>query len=192
MGERGTRKSDRYRWWISERSGFEFGFQPLTSPPNEYSRESGRPIYDNGVLIAPEEYDTPPPSTKSLGGEGEIGTGARANAESVTVPPGFSITVIYVNSSNSIAWNDQPVVQIAGNLVAQVMAVNPQIQPGTPAKYIALECVGSSVTLINGSGITFDFNKPRVVMESGSIATIFYNATDSTWHMTSFNPQGGF
>lgn len=194
MAERGVRKGDRFRWWISERSGFQFGFQPLTSVPNAYTRESGRPIRDNGIQIAPEEFDTPPPSTKSLGGEGEIGTGARANSTDVNdVPPESVSQVVYVNSSRTISWNNNPTVYIAGSNANQVMAVNPQITRGTHGLYIAIQGVGSSVTLVNGSGITFDFQGfPNVVLGSGAISTLIYNATDSTWHMTSFNPNGGF
>lgn len=199
MSERGVRKGDRFRWWLSDRSGFQFGFVPLTEYPNAYTREEGRPVNDKGLRVAPDEFDTPPPSTKPLGGEGEIGTGARANsnfavdANVYTVPPESIPVVIYVNSSQTIAWNRQPTVYIAGSNVAQVMAVNPQLTPGTQGLYIALQCVGSSVTLLNGSGIVFDFSKrPNIVMGSGAIATIFFNATDSLWHMTSFNSNGGF
>lgn len=193
MAERGVRKGDRFKWWVSERSGFQFGFVPLTSPPNAYTRESGRPVRDNGIQIAPDEFDTPPPSTKSLGGEGEIGTGARANSTDVNdVPPESVSQVIYVNSSRAISWNNNPTVYISGSNANQVMAVNPQITSGIHGLYIALQGVGSSVTLKNGSGITFDFQGiPNVVMGSGAIATLIYNATDSTWHMTSFNPNGG-
>src|SRR3990167_5347018 len=74
MSERSTRKGDRFRWWISDRSGLQFGFVPLTDYPNDYTRESGRPVRDNGIQVAPDEYDQPPLSKKPLGGEGEIGT----------------------------------------------------------------------------------------------------------------------
>ena len=197
MSERGIRKGDRFRWWLSDRSGFQFGFSPLTDLPNAYYREDGRPIRDNGIQVCPSEYDQPPPSTKPLGGEGEIGTGARDNSSPATdsnvylIPSESQIPVIYVNSSRSIAWGNYPVIYIAGSMANQVMNVNPQIQPGTDKLYLAFQCVGSSITLINGSGITVDFNQSRVVMNSGDIATLIYYQSDSTWHMTSVNNNGG-
>ncbi len=189
MAERGIRKGDRYKWWVSDRSGFQFGFQPLTSPPNAYSREDGRPVRDNGIQIAPDEFDQPPPSTKPLGGEGEIGTGARDNSSFATdanvylVPPESVIPTVQVNSSSSISWNNEPVVYIVGRLTNQVMSVNPQIQPAEDKKQIVLMGVGSSVTLKNGSGLAL--RTSQYVMGSGYLLNLIYTQTDSLWHETS-------
>jgi len=198
MAKTRSKDSERFRIYVSDRSGFEYGFQPVTSYPNAYTRESGKPVKDKNTVVAPSEFDSPPPSKKSLGGEGEIGSGARADSDPATpsnayvIPPESQKVIAYVNSSSSIAWNNKPTVYIAGSNAAQVMSVNPQIVPGTQGLYIALECVGSSVTLRNGSGITVDFNQSFIKMDSGGIATLLFNATDNTWHMTSFNPTGGF
>ena len=191
MSERSVRKGDRFRWWNSERSGFQFGFQPLTEAPNEYSRESGRPVNDKGIQVAPDEYDTPPPSTKSLGGEGEIGTGVRINSTDVNDTPVTQVQ--YLTNSTIISWNyDNVPIYIAGSLTAITLVNNP-LAIGPNGTYIALFCVGSSVTMNSGNGITFDFtNRPAIRMDSGGIVTLISNATDSTWHVTSFNPQGGF
>lgn len=193
MSERSVRKGDRFRWWNSERSGFQFGFEPLTSPPNAYSRESGRPVYDKGILVSPDEFDQPPPSNKPLGGEGEIGTGARENAQSVATPQSDLIPVQYLTSSSVISWNFNNVpVYITGSNSDITLGNNP-IPLGPNGTYISIQGVGSSVTINSGNGITFDFiNKPNIVIGSGGIATLISNATDSTWHVTSFNAQGGF
>jgi len=187
MSERGIRKGDRFRWWLSDRSGFQFGFLPLTSLPNAYSREDGRPVRDNGIQVSPDEYDQPPPSTKPLGGEGEIGTGARTgsdNPANVNVVPAESIIpTILVNSSTVISWNDQPRVQIAGNVVSQVMAVSPQIQSAPDKKTLVFLCVGSSITLNNGSGLVL--HTPQYRMTSGYLINMIYTQTDSLWHETS-------
>jgi len=196
--QRGVRKGDRFRWWISDRSGLEFGFVPLTDYPNAYTREAGRPVYDNGILVAPDEYDQPPPSQKPLGGEGEIGTGARANsnpavdADVYIVPPESLIGVQYLTASTKVGWTyDNVPTYITGSNQAVTLDANP-LNPGTHNLYISLQGVGSSVTINSGNGITIDFNKPSVTLGSGGVATLIYNATDSTWHITSFNPQGGF
>ena len=196
MSERSIRKGDRFRWWNSDRSGFQFGFQPLTSPPNAYYREDGRPVRDNGIMVSPDEYDQPPPSNKPLGGP-DIGTGARADssfandANVYTIPTQSIPQVTFVNSSNSIQWNRNPVVYIAGSNIAQIMVANPQIQPGTDKLYIALQGVGNPVTISHGSGVSIDFNKPSITLNSGDIATMIYTATDSLWHITSINNNGG-
>lgn len=191
MSERSTRKGDRFRWWNSDRSGFQFGFSPLTSPPNSYYREDGRPVRDNGVQVAPDEYDQPPPSTKPLGGP-DIGTGVRANAESTATPTSELIPVNYLISSTKIPWNQNNVpIYVVGSLTTVTLDANP-LSSGIQGLYISIQGVGSSVTINSGNGISIDFNKPSVQLDSGSIATLIYNATDSTWHITSFNPNGGF
>lgn len=197
MPKRGDGANQQFRWWISDRSGLQYGFQPVTSEPNAYSRESGKPVDDRGLKVAPTEYDTPPPSKKSLGGEGDISGDPRPNSDPATpsnayvVPPGSQSVVVYVNSSTPIAWNNQPAVFVAGSNATQTMAVNPQIVAGYQGLQIALECVGSSITLRHGSGISIDFNSSQVVMTSGAIAVLFFQSGDLAWHMTSFNPSGG-
>src|SRR3990167_824831 len=193
MSERSTRKGDRFRWWNSERSGFQFGFLPLTSPPNDYTRESGRPVTDGGVMVSPDEYDQPPPSTKPLGGEGEIGTGARNDSESTATPSDGLLPVYYLTSSSTIPWNqDNTPVYVTGSLTTVTLGNNP-LSAGIQGLYISIQGVGSGVTINSGNGITFDFiNRPSITLDSGGIATLIYNATDSTWHITSFNAQGGF
>lgn len=189
MSDRNTRKGDRFRWWLSDRSGFQFGFTPLTTYPNAYSRESGRPIKDNGIQICPSEYDQPPPSTKPLGGEGEIGTGARDNSSPSVdsnvylVPAESLIPVTYVNSSQSIAWNNEPVVFIAGSNAQQIMASNPQMQSAENNKQICFMCVGSSITLNNGNGLAL--HTPSYVMQSGSLLNLLYQTANSLWYETS-------
>ena len=193
MSERSVRKGNRFRWWNSQRSGFQFGFQPLTSRPNDYTRESGRPVTDHGIMVSPDEYDQPPPSTKHLGGEGEIGTGARDNAESTATPASNLIPVNYLISSSTIPWNQDNVpIYVTGSLTTVILGNNP-LSNGIQGLYISIQGVGSSVTINSGNGITFDFiNRPSIALGSGGIATLIYNATDSTWHVTSFNAQGGF
>lgn len=191
MSDRQVRKGDRFRWWLSDRSGLQFGFQPLTSYPNDYSRESGRPVIDNGIQVAPDEFDQPPPSTKSLGGEGEIGTGARSN--STDVNDSVPTKVQYLTSTSIIGWNyDNSPIYISGSNSTVTLGTIP-LAIGPNGTYISLYCVGSSVTINSGNGITFDFiNRPSIRMNSGGIITLISNATDSTWHITSFNPTGGF
>ena len=59
-------RRDRFRKRDSDRSGFTHLERQL--------------VRDKGTLVGPEEFDQPPPSSKPLGGEGEISQGdLRAN-----------------------------------------------------------------------------------------------------------------
>lgn len=148
-------------------------------------------MLDGGIEVAPTEFDTPPPSKIPLGGA-DISGDPRLDQDVFSVPIQSQDVVYYVNSSSSIQWNTKPVVYIAGSNVTQIMQVNPQVVSGQQGQIIAIECVGSSVTLRNGSGLTFDFVANQITMSSGGVITMIYSVTDSTWHITSFNPTGGF
>jgi len=187
MAERGVRKGDRFKWWVSDRSGFQFGFLPLTSPPNAYSREDGRPVKDNGIQVSPDEYDQPPPSTKPLGGEGEIGTGARDNSSFATdsnvylTPPESLPVVQYLTATSRIAPNPNNLpIYIAGSIASITLSSNPQVVSGTTNQQITLMCVGSSVTLINGNGLAL--RTSSYTMSSGSLINLFYG---TGWSETS-------
>ncbi len=190
--------SQRFRIYTSQRSGFEFGFQPITERPNAYSREAGKPVQDVNIQVSPDEFDSPPPSTQPLGGQGDISGNVRANSDFsvdsnvyVTVPQSIPV-VYYLTASQSIPWNNNPVVYIGGLNSNITMSSNPQIVAGDGGKLVAFQCVGSNITLNSANGITFDFiNTPFITMASGGIITAIYNKTDSTWHITSFNPTGG-
>lgn len=190
--------SQRFRIYTSERSGFDFGFIPITSLPNAYTREAGKPVQDVDILVSPTEFDTPPPSNKPLGGIGDISSAnVRPNsdftdANAFITPPQSLPVIYYVTSSSTIPWNTDPVVYIGGSLNNVTMASNPQISAGQGQRVVAWQGVGSNVTLNSGNGLTFDFKRvPFLVMESGSIITGIWNATDNTWHITSFNQKSG-
>lgn len=190
--------SQRFRIYTSQRSGFEFGFQPITERPNAYWREAGKPVQDVNIQVSPDEFDQPPPSTEPLGGQGDISGSARANSDFsvdsnvyITPPPSIPV-VYYVSSSQSIPWNTKPVVYVGGSNSNITMASNPQIVPGRHNLIVAFQCIGSNIILNSGNGLTFDFNRtPFINMTSGGIITAIYNQTDSTWHITSFNPDSG-
>lgn len=188
MAKRRDRDSQRFRIFVDERTGLEYGFQPITSYPNAYSRESGKPVLDDGLKVAPSEFDSPPPSKRSLGGA-DISGDVRANSDFATpsnvniIPPESAKVIVSVNSSTSISWNLEPVVYLAPALANQTMAISPQLVPGSQGQQITLECVGSNLTLLNGSGLTL--YTARYLMGSGALLSLFYSATDNTWHETS-------
>ena len=201
MAKPRSRDSGRFRIYVSDRSGFEFGFKPTIGGPVPYTRESGKPVQDVNVKVAPTEFDNPPPSKLPLGGQGDISNGnVRANSDPSTpsnaflVPSESNRITVLVTSSSSIAWNQEPWTQIAGSLASQTMAVNPQVVLGTQSQQITLMCVSNQITLITGSGLTL--NKPNFIMSSGSIINLMYNTGNLTWQETSRSSQysdlGGF
>lgn len=189
MAKPRDRDSQRFRIFIDDRTGLEYGFQPIASSVYPIVRESGRPVLDKGLKVAPSSFDSPPPSKRSLGGEGDISGDPRANSDFATpsnvnvIPQESAKIIVSVNSSTSISWNTEPVVYIAPALADQTMSVNPQVVAGTQSQQITLECVGSSVTLLNGSGLTLYSTTYK--MNSGSLLNLFYSQTDNTWHETS-------
>ena len=187
MAKSKNRDSGRFRIYVSERSGFEFGFQPITSKPNAYWRESGKPVQDINVKVSPDEFDTPPPSKKPLGGEGDISNGDVRAGSNFSTPSNVFIMdssqFVLVSSSNSIAWNRDPWTQIAGNRAALTMAVNPQLVAGAQSQQVTLMCVSNQITLLNGSGLTL--RTSRFTMTSGSIISFMYQSDNSIWQETS-------
>jgi hypothetical protein len=187
MATPSRRKSERFRWWNSERSGFQFGFQPTTSYPNAYTREAGRPVSDKGSDVSPAEFDTPPLSKISLGGEGDIGDGERDNSVFVgsnayIIPPESTKVIVYT-TSQPIAWNDKPWTYISGSNINVTSMSTPQITSAYQGKQITLLCIGSSITFFDSSGLALYTS--RFVMDSGAILNLFYSATDNLWHETS-------
>lgn len=186
MAKPRSRDSGRFRIYVSGRSGFEFGFQPITSRPNAYGRETGKPIQDINVKVSPNEFDTPPPSNLPLGGVGDISGGnVRANSD-FTDANAFivdSTNVVIVTSSSSISWNQKPWTSIAGSLPSQTMAINPQVVAGAQSQQITLLCVSNQITVLNGSGL--GLNTTRFIMTSGSILNLMYQSGTLTWQETS-------
>jgi hypothetical protein len=182
------RRGDRFKIWESDRSGLEFGFQPTTSFPNAYTRESGRPVKDRGLQVSPSEFDTPPPSKVPLGGEGDIGQGARQNSDPSNptnaniIPPESTKNIQYVTAASGIRLNSDPWLYVSGSNQSVNVTVNPQIQAGQQGQFISVLCVGSNILLENGSGLSMpaSFN-----MDSGAILNLMYSRTDNLWHETS-------
>lgn len=65
--------------------------------------------------------------------------------------------------------------------------INP-ISSGTQDQQLAIECVGSSVTLNHGANLVLA-NSQMYTMNSGDILNVVYSQTDSLWHETSRSKQ---
>ena len=150
-------------------------------------------VKDNGVLVGPEEFDTPPPSDVSLGGEGDISPGdVRGNSTTYTTPAGSQIRIQYITSGGGIQYEQKSYSsgEVIGNgyfyIVGSNSAVNvtadPQITRAGHGNKLTLEGIGSSVTLETGSGLSL---RNIAVINSGFILNLIYSATDSLWYETS-------
>lgn len=165
-----TGRVSRFKRRDSDRSGFE-----------EWEISM---MKDGPWTIAPEEYDTPPPSRLSLGGEGDKAPGQDANfaflISSVTAP----ITNIQVQgllaSTKIQPSTTQPWVRIFGSGGTVDLTSNPQMSAGKQGQIQTLECVSNNVILDTGSGLTLS-PQGQFNMGSGAIMTLVYNTGNSTW-----------
>ena len=172
-----TRKSSPWLKETSDRSGFD-NF-------DRFGKRLWRGITKDGLLLEPTEFDTPPPSTKSLGGADISRGNIRTGWDTTTVPSVSAQIIQYVTAGGGITLNNtQPWLLVIGSNAVINITANPQIQLGVQGQVIAVNCVGSGVTLENGSGLTLAGAMP-FAMTSGSIITLVCNRTDNLWVETS-------
>lgn len=154
-------------------------------------------INDNGFLVGPEEFDAPPPSNISLGGEGDISGDPRPNSLTYTTPPELDRVTRYITAAGGINpvidynFDDNVVVNdgwlyVSGSNQNITISANPQIAAGRQGQMLTLQCVGSSILLNNGNGLDL---RTHFNMDSGAILNLFYSATDNLWHETSRSHQ---
>ena len=178
------RKQSPWLKETSDQSGFDnFGFDGTTF------HKKWRSIRQNGLTIAPDEFDTPPPSTKPLGGA-DISGSPRSNSLTTSIPPGHDITTQYVTAAGGITSANRQIIYVTGSNTAIDITADPQVSAGRGQQIIGIQCVGSNVTLDDGTGLALTADK-QFVMTSGSIITLLYSATDNLWHETSRVQNGG-
>ena len=177
-----NRKNSPWLKETSDRSGFD-NF-------DRFGKKKWRGIKQNGLILEPEEFDTPPPSTKSLGGADISNGSIRSNSDSTAVPSVSAQKIQYVTAAGGITLSDEPWLLVAGSNQAVNITADPQITLGEQSRVIAVQCVGSNVTLETGSGLSLIQGK-AFVMQSGSIITLICNRTDNLWVETSRVQNGG-
>jgi len=186
-----SRKVSRYRKRDSDRSGFTYKEREL--------------IRDEGFFVGPDEYDSPPPSTRPLGGEGELSDGnVRANPMSYDTPTENDITINLIQAVNGINFVrktytggevlNSGLVYISGSDSLTIISKNPQITTGLQNDIIIIECVSNQVVISNGNGVSL--MNSHYVMDSGAVMTLIYNTGSNVWQETSrghkFKSIGGF
>jgi len=148
---------------------------------------------DNGVLVAGDEIDAPPPSNKLYPDEGGVSPGdVRAN------PTDYSqqteTQVQYLETTSQINMNHQvdnagaytynkSIVYVSGSGSDVLLSSDPQIVSSVHSDFLTIQGVGSSVILINSCGLRLYSSVLR--LDSGSLVSFIYNATDGLWCETS-------
>jgi len=179
-----NRKNTTWLKETSDQSGFDnFRFDGTTFHKKWTS------ITQRGLTIAPDEFDTPPPSTKSLGGA-DISGSPRANSLTTTVPSGHDITIQYVTAAGGITASQASTIYVTGSNTAVNISANPQVSAGRGQQIMSIQCVGSNITLDDGNGLALIAGQ-QFIMNSGSIFNAMFSGTDNLWHETSRVQNGG-
>ena len=181
-------KSYRFKKRVSDRSGFDYLEREL--------------VKQKGLHVGLDEFDEPPPSTKPTGAEGEVSPGfTRSDYTSYATPAGLGFTTSYLTAASQISFvtgvddsgqtnSNFQWVLVAGSNQEVTLTSNPQITLGYQGAQFTVQCVGSSVTLVNGNGLSM-MGSQRFRMTSGSTITFFFSSTDNLYYEANRN-QGGF
>ena len=147
-------------------------------------------VKDSGVLVSPDEFDEPPPSKISLGGEGETSPGFIRSETSLTIDSWRENPTVYITAAGGISYSlVHPYMRISGSNNAVNISANPQITRGKQGDILSIMCVGSNVTLENGTGLNL-MNSSAFVMQSGAVITLIYTSGDLAWQETSRSTYG--
>ena len=167
----------RFKLRDSDRSGFTFKERSL--------------IKDGTWKVGGDEYDTPPPSKLSLGGEGDASTGDALVANSFGVvqitstPAAYDNPINYITAAGGISPSFvHPWMYVVGSTENITVTADPQIGVGTEDKQLTLYGVGSTIRLAHGTGLVMAGSMPMVI-GSGDIITFMYRTDDSVWVETS-------
>lgn len=174
-------RSYRFRKRVSDRSGFDYLYNEI--------------INDNGVMVGPDEYDTPPPSDIPLGGEGDSSPSAdcRTNYTSYGISSDNATAVQYLNTASTISVSavydksgqrnyNQAIIYISGSNSDVTLDSTPKISAGAQGDFVTLYGVGSSVLLLDGSGISI---RKSFLIDSGAIINFYYTTGANVWNETS-------
>lgn len=175
-----------YKKRLSDRSGFEYNQIEM--------------VRDKGLLVGPDEFDSPPPNVQPIGGEGDISPGfvnpfyLSYTSNTVLVQTYYLTGLTSIpfltgyDSDGEIDTVDQWIL-VSGSNTAVTVSATPQVSAGQQNNQYTIQCVGSAVTLQNGNGLSL---RSIYKMNSGDILNLFYSQTDNLWHETSRGNEFGF
>lgn len=164
----------RFKKRTSDRSGFDFTERELVKEPP--------------WRVHPDEFDTPPPSKRSLGGEGEVSGDPRANSAftiaNTAVPIEVENPLVYILAAGGITPSTHPFMRISGSNGTVDITANPQIVPGREGQVLTLLCADSGVRLDHGTGLNM-LGSAGYLMGSGEISVFLFHTGGTVWDETS-------
>ena len=134
-------------------------------------------IKDGPWIVLPEEYDQPPPSKLSLGGEGDISLGQMGSFPFVismlTAPITDIIVQVLGTASQINPSTTYPWVRISGSGGSVDLTSDPQMTAGVQGQIQTVQCTSNGVTLDDGTGLDLSA-QGTFAMGSGAIITFVY------------------
>lgn len=161
-------------------------FQLQDSDRDGFTRKKISLVKDAPWKVGGEELDAPPPSRKSLGGEGDtnaadIRAGQNFEVGDLATPTAYDNPVIAVTAAGGItASTVHPWMYVAGSNTAVAITVNPQISAGRARQQLTLVGAGSAVTLSDQTGLSLAGGRPYRI-DSGSIIVLMWDSSNSLW-----------
>lgn len=162
---------------------------------------SGFTFYEIGLVkdktwkVAPEEFDTLPPSKRSLGGEGDVSGSPRSNSQFATqtgsglldVPTEVDNPIVYVLAADGITPSTHPFMRISGSNGTVNITADPQIARGREGQILSLVCADSGVQLDHGTGLNMVMSA-GYLMRSGDISVFQFHTGGTVWDEVSRSP----
>jgi len=182
-----SRSKRKHTIWLKETSD-QSGFDNFSYDGTTWHKK-WTSITQKGLTIAPDEFDTPPPSSKPLGGA-DVSGDPRANSLTYDVTSVSAIPIQYITAGGGIASALRETIYVSGSNQSINITASPQISSGQPQQIMSVMCVGSSVILEEGSGLALTGGQ-TFTMDSGSIFVAYWSGTDNLWHETSRVQNGG-
>ena len=135
-----------------------------------------------------KQMDTPPPSRKSLGGEGDVSGEPRSNSDFSTSGTANILAVNQIPTTYVTAAGISPDFNHAGMYVTGSNAsvditADPQVVRGTEGQVLTLVGVGYPITFDNGTGLNL-MGSAQFIMGSGGILGLIYTTGGSVWNET--------
>ena len=171
----------RFKKRESDRSGFDFLEIGLVKQPN------------SPFKVGSEELDTPPPSKRSLGGEGDIAGEPRASSDfadgivNVGTAAGFGLTTHLITATGITPSFANVVMLVAGTTNPIDITSDPQIAVDRHGKVLTLHCTSNGITLDEGTGLQL-IGSVGYTMNSGTVMTLIFDTGNTVWIETSRNP----
>jgi hypothetical protein len=165
-------KNLRFKLRLSDRSGFQYLEREL--------------VKDKGSRVGPDEFDDPPPSKISLGGEGDISRGDYfRSSTSTAIDLDKTNPTFFITAAGGITPSfSHPYMRVTGSNSAITITANPRISAGREGQVLTLFCTDSNITLNNGQGISL-MGSRNLLLQSGGVAVFMFNTANNVWNETS-------